>query len=1241
MAVNKKRKSTTKYKKFNAPILVPIIAILEVIILVGVSTYAWYYFNQSKTLSSALITVDADSGLDIDFKDADNKTYIDVWNYIDKSFEFEPATSIDGRNIYFPTSGTFDSVNSTTMTFRDGTINDINSKYINIDFELTNTNDSTMDVFLSSKSKFMISDTKNNTNMANSANGSALRLAFYNNDGKPGKVGSSLVDRMSTTKNTGSDSGTTSDDTVTLYFMAPTDRAGGFVPYAYIWYNSGSTNIVYNTSWTSAPMNKVSGCLYSITVPKTDGDNHTYNKVIFHNGYYGSVNQTADLTLSNGKVYNLSSTGSGSTLTMKTVYFLRPTDNNWGTPKCIVSSASSKNSLTAANTFAGTTGEEMKEVTTGIYSYTFPITNGSVNYNYVGFYNSSSSYTTPTLISATDNKLYYFSGTDTLGSITYSEGNIYFYNTRDWDLPYAFANAFPRADTYTYAIPMVALSKNVFYCTLPCSFLADKVSNNSNCKVYFANGNDSSASGFERTETALCQSDYIYRMLSSTDSNDYYELDPESYAAGTVDHDGYVVISPGVSAGFQRVANPVNEIDYSTGAVESIIPTFASSFDDYLYSDDTENRKSVFSIGSHETKYMSMIIWLEGTDAHCTGENYAAKFINLYLEFVTQVTGGDAAENLYTYRFYDKTEQIWTGDRLTNPVTGVSVDPVMQLYDKTAKRGYIMSKKETTTYAGANKVSVWEAQAPSTVALGDTDNGDHELEFRRVNPYNEDEVWNRWEAGSPHPVINDAREATDIISFTAFADGSPDAATYPSMDIPTKSCGGLWGNLATEQLTVYDGLDHGASNHIALNTSGTDANTLTIRYTYTYPLSNQTVDIEYRCAGGWRDMTSSANQNYEYVTREDFYSFVVPTTVYANSSNARFNLYQHFNDKYAINSNLNTSMTLNRSWITGGKVNGNFFSFNEESNKLPDNTAHTAKSSNYHSYWGSDVIYVQVKQGMDRAFNDRFVQMHFYPTTGSTAHYAYLYKNDAYKGNSSDYGAYVAVVPSERSFNNCRIETTSTLTNKTVAFSGAQKGITGGHTQQTGNTSFYHNTTAYQTTVDGKKILKNKNIMTIDPCGVVFLGLAKSCNGNNAQNTNNTFYDPKIHYWFNTQDEDGVYQGDLQMTRSYYDNAGQAVYYVSGIPLNTDNYQFHFNRNSNDYYYQTGTITSPSLSNGIELWLTNNNNNWNNLTISSSSNTHTDVNPDSSYFYIRRWNGMDFKKDGNLMLVPGYKPPLS
>ncbi|MBQ3417829.1 MAG: starch-binding protein [Ruminococcus sp.] len=1006
------KKSTTKHQRFETSRVIPIIAVFEVIVLIAVGSFAWYFFNANKTLSSGVITVNADSGLEIDFKDADKSTFIDIFDYIDKqNFYFEPASSVDGRNIVFPTSGTFGSTNTTSMVFRDGTVNDINSKYVNVDFELTNTTASKMEVYLSHNSFFTISE----ENSDQRVNGKALRLALYNNDGNTGNVSSNLVSNINKTAAT---------ESPTQATQSPTDEEGQTVTYyedftiyfnttgsdwsnvkAYIWNHDDGNS--YISSWPGDSMVKESGNLYSYSFsnPYTiSGGTKTYyyDRVVFNNGSGTQTVDITDLASKNNYIYSLGTQSGGkynvtsTPLVLTTVYFLKPT--NWTTPACLTST-SSISSVSGAH--------EMTQVTTGIYSYTFPS-----NDTYIRFIDNADTGRKSNSASVTADKLYYFpqgGAAGELSTIDYSTSSIYFYNTGGWKQPYACVNAFAAAaPDYTYEIPMVALSGDLFYCSLPSVYLKDRVtaaggtpaSLAGNCQVYFKGETSGDSSTTETTVTVDTYSEHVYRMLS-TKTDNKYNLDDEDYSDEVnINEHSYAVISPGVSAGFQRAANPVNEIDTSTGAVTSIIPTFASSFDDFLIGSDNP----VFTIESQETVNMSMIIWLEGTDTHCTNENYAGKDINLYLEFSTALAG-DKIDGTYTYQFVDSTEQVWTSDTITNSATGVTVSPVMQLYDKTIDRGYLMHGKTYTTYAGRKKVKVWECIAPQVLVNDPLNHSQHEIEFRRVNPYDEGEVWNRWEAGIGSEYFSDSYSSSSrIVTFTAFADGSPDPGLYLSGDhaisgLPDHSCGGLWGTYETEILTVYDGR------------KDRDVGTLNFGYTYHYPNSNKNVTIEYK-ASGYRDLVTDASNGYQGdgTYFNNFYSIVIPTKVFQNGSSSYFIDYRGIDGDHAINSNLNTNITVGNKWSSGA-IRGRFFEFNEEYDF--SNNANKSPTSNYHSYWGSDVLYMQGRSTLSVSYSSAsnycFMQVQY--TGSGSNYYSYLYDNGNYQG-SYGYG-FVSVVPCE------------------------------------------------------------------------------------------------------------------------------------------------------------------------------------------------------------------------------------
>ena len=964
---SRKKKSTKEYK--SAGFLIPAIAILETIVLIAVSSFAWYYYASEKTLSSAIVTVNADSGLEIDFKDADNTNYIDVWRYLDRQdFAFEPASSVDGREIFFPTSGTFGSDATKSMTFREGTGNDVNSKYVSIDFKLTNTNErGEMDVYLSGKSQFKIKSRTGSEEV-----GKALRLAMYTNDGSSGKVGSNYSSLHSASQNlpSGPSQGNTaSEDTFTVYFEKNPTWGSTIYAFPYDDYHSSETVNYYadlsdqttpaatatrgsgsKTSWPGEECKWISGNLYSYTfrnprmtkqytytdpaTGKTVTATATsplreYNYIIFSDG---STDRQTD---SNGFALNTASTSvnylytyngqntydggnvseyySGEVASLTTVYFLKP--NDWTvTPKCRPSTVDNTKDHPEGYYYNGDDGEDMTYVTTGIYSYTFPnYKSRPINeqLTYVFFKGQNQNYESSVFqklkevsenvyINDLDGKLYYFpdnnnSNYDSTNdfkkvySTNYSTSYIYFYNDKGFSTPYAYVNAF--ADdpgTYTYAVKMIDQSDNLYYCEVPDIFLNDVMSARTdqayangatiassglanNCKVYFADGtgdgyttySNMASKGVGYTNMDYSRTQYIY---VPTGNSSPYALEDEDYNSYLPSTGGYVVISPGTSAGFQRSASPVHEINTSTGACTKVLPAFASSFSDYIMG----SGNPLFTIKAGHTLNLSMIIWLEGTDKHCTASSYAGNNIELYLELATVNTS--SSNGNYTYQFIDRTEQGWTNNTVDSN-SGYKVAPVMQLYDVTDERGYKM-------HSSGN---VWTCSAPQFLT---TEGTTHVIEFRRVNPNDEDEIWNRWSAGNL-PTYRSYALSGDTVTYTAFSDSGPRTSTdlegngvtssteFAAMPDYTASGAGLWGNHQVKKLYVYDGRKPGSISDCNFTSADEKKKaTLFMKYTYNYAGSvSQT--IEYQCA----------------YSDQNFYCFVVPDSIVEKQCMTAFSCY--------------------------------------------------------------------------------------------------------------------------------------------------------------------------------------------------------------------------------------------------------------------------------------------------------------------------------------------------------------
>lgn len=1021
MMKNKKsKKSTTKKYNFKISPLIPIIAIIEVLVLIAVSSYAWFYIQASKVIGSGTISVAADSGLDIDFHYSNVDDYINIWNYVGKDFTFEPATSLDGRTIYFPTSGTFSEDTTANTIFRDGTVNDINSKYLSIDFELTNTSEYDQYVYLNNKSYFHVQD----VNSSDYEESRALRLAFYQNDGNSGNVGSSLLN-----SGTSSDGGVidtpVSSDSYTIYFENTNSSWGtNPSPCAYFYDSDDNSDPVYYSAWPGVKMDRISGQTYSVTIENPATDHGVkYDKLIISNNgsnQLGTRNLTAD---TEGYKYSIS--GDPAAYTEHTIYFVKP--YAWSKVYCHTWHSNGSSTVSYTNW----PGDEMTYVGSGIYAYSY---DGSNTGGFL-FDNGKQDGTNQTVDipvgDGVNGNLYYCIGTTTGGkydvtSTSYSGltyRTIYLFNTYGWEKPYATVSYSTGSSVTTCDIAMTSLSGNVYYCTVPSTIYT---------QVYFRAKDQ--VNDTYRTKQDAIVDQQVYRPNDSMveDNGHYYHnydiFKYDKYIKKT----GYPVISPGVSAGFQRPYSPVITIDAYSGEATEVVPAYSNSIDNYILGSGTP----LFVLESNHMASLSMIMWLEGTDDACTGSAYAGKQIDLRLEFSTEyypdgesaspviVNPGDS--NAYIYNFYDKTREIWTSDRQATE-SGVTVAPVMQLYDNTLKRGYLMSPSSYSQYDGKRKVSRWSVSAPQSIALRG-----HDIIFRRVNPYNEDEVWNYWHAGpvagtgeaseTDLTVYNIAQSTTvdtgDTINFTAFADGSP-LKTMPGLSsdndadykVPDVSCGGLWGNHSVRTVTVYDGL----RNQPLKDNNGV----LTINYSYPYTAggtTQRTAKIEYKASGP------------EY---NSFYYVVMPYVAYANNVSCSFKRYTGFDSGFAINSaEYNPNITFVGYYGKGQRVSGDYFELNELTGSSGD------EATDY-SYWGSDMLYVQTNQytqnycytsssGSDS--NARLLQVHYSAADtlfdDSADRYVYLYYNGNLLPSGSGSG-YACVVPNDREYSKFRIENCS------------------------------------------------------------------------------------------------------------------------------------------------------------------------------------------------------------------------
>lgn len=161
---NKKEKSLTRKQ-----VVIAIIALLEIFILFITFTYSWIPDGRvTEVDSSTNFSVTADSGVRIDFG-GDYSGKVEIENV-----DLHECSSIDGRNVFFPTTGSGMNVDTASMKFRESNASDIDRKYIAKTFTIQADVGAT-NVWLDKESFVNFKGTKNPA--------TAIRIAFYENDG--------------------------------------------------------------------------------------------------------------------------------------------------------------------------------------------------------------------------------------------------------------------------------------------------------------------------------------------------------------------------------------------------------------------------------------------------------------------------------------------------------------------------------------------------------------------------------------------------------------------------------------------------------------------------------------------------------------------------------------------------------------------------------------------------------------------------------------------------------------------------------------------------------------------------------------------------------------------------------------------------------------------------------------------------------------------------------------------------
>jgi len=110
--------------------LMSLISLIVAFIALTTMTFSWFT-NKSSTAEANNFVLDCGKGLRVN----DSGTSQLSFSQVNKNLI--PASSVDGRNLYFPTDGSDFSSVTESMTFRSANAGDKNQNYIQIDFTLT------------------------------------------------------------------------------------------------------------------------------------------------------------------------------------------------------------------------------------------------------------------------------------------------------------------------------------------------------------------------------------------------------------------------------------------------------------------------------------------------------------------------------------------------------------------------------------------------------------------------------------------------------------------------------------------------------------------------------------------------------------------------------------------------------------------------------------------------------------------------------------------------------------------------------------------------------------------------------------------------------------------------------------------------------------------------------------------------------------------------------------------------
>lgn len=186
--------------------LMSLVSLVVVFVVLTSMTFSWFT-NKTSTLNINTFTLDCGKGLRVN----DSGTSQLSFNQVDKNLI--PASSVDGRNLYFATDGSDFSSVTESMTFRSANVGDKNENYIQIDFTLTAQQNHTALYINDEKTSIQIRNTNPQTEYSKTQ-AAPLRSALWSSTAENGVPNTPIVFNPTTS-------------TVRTAAVADVDRATG------------------------------------------------------------------------------------------------------------------------------------------------------------------------------------------------------------------------------------------------------------------------------------------------------------------------------------------------------------------------------------------------------------------------------------------------------------------------------------------------------------------------------------------------------------------------------------------------------------------------------------------------------------------------------------------------------------------------------------------------------------------------------------------------------------------------------------------------------------------------------------------------------------------------------------------------------------------------------------------------------------------------------------------------------